>query len=306
MPANQAKQGMLLALAAYLTWGVAPLYFKLLADFPAPDILMHRVVWSVVALTFFIMAAKHWHKVRAALRSKKIVLTLLICGLLLAGNWLVFIWAVNNDHLLDASLGYYINPLLNVFLGRMFLGEKLRPMQQVAVGLAFVGVVTLIVSYGNLPWIALFLAISFGIYGLLRKKIPVESMPGLLIESCMMLPFAVYFWFFHGAPNSNMIANSWDINLILLSAGLVTTIPLICFNAAAKRIKYSTLGFFQYIAPSMMFLMAVILFGEPLDEARLITFGFVWFGLFVFSLDSWRYYQKERKLNKSTSRQGAD
>lgn len=299
MPENQAKQGMLFALAAYLSWGVAPMYFKLLTEFPAPDILMHRVVWSVVTLLVFILAVKHWGKVRAAMQNKRILLTLLISGSLLTSNWLVFIWAVNNDHLLDASLGYYINPLLNVFLGRLFLGETLRGMQRVAVGCAFIGVAVLIVSYGELPLVALFLATTFGIYGLLRKKTPVESMPGLLIESLMMLPFALFFWAFYAAPNSNMAANDWQINLILISAGLVTTIPLIFFNAAAQRIKYSTLGFFQYIAPSMMFLMAVIMFGEPLDEARLITFGFVWLGLVIFSLDSWHFYQKERKLKRA-------
>ena len=226
------------------------------------------------------------------------MLILSISAILLAGNWLVFIWAINNNHLLDASLGYYINPLLNVLLGRLFLGETLRPMQRVAVGSAFVGVVTLIVAHGNLPWIALFLAASFGVYGLLRKKIPVESMPGLLLESAMMLPFAIYFWIFHASESSHLTTNDWHINVLLISAGFITTVPLIFFNAAAQRIKYSTLGFFQYLAPSMMFLLAVLLYGEPLDEARLLTFAFVWAGLAIFTLDSLRFYRKERKLKK--------
>ncbi|MCY7295711.1 EamA family transporter RarD [Alteromonas sp. a30] len=299
MFSDRSKQGVLFALGAYLSWGVAPLYFKALGNIPAPDILTHRVVWSVLVLVLFLFVAKQWGKVRAALRSKKIMLILAASAVLLAGNWLVFIWAVNNDHLLDASLGYYINPLLNVFLGRLFLGETLRPMQRVAVGCAFIGVATLLVAHGNLPWIALFLAASFGTYGLLRKKILVESMPGLLLESLMMLPFALYFWIFHASESSHFATNDWQTNALLISAGLVTTVPLIFFNAAAQRIKYSTLGFFQYLAPSMMFLMAVILFGEPLDEARLLTFVFVWAGLAIFTIDSLRFYRKERKLRKS-------
>ena len=303
MQNDQSKQGILLALAAYGSWGVAPMYFKLLSEFPSMDILMHRIVWSVFTLLIIILLTKHWGRVRSALTSKRVVLTLLLCGFLLAGNWLLFIWSVNHDHLLDASLGYYINPLLNVFLGRMFLGERLRPLQKVAVGSAILGVTLLIISYGKFPWIALVLAFSFGIYGLLRKKIPVESAPGLLIESTMLLPFALGYWLMFASPSSDMVSNDWQINLILISAGIVTSFPLICFNAAAKRIKYSTLGFFQYIAPSMMFAMAVLMYGEPLDSARLMTFAFVWFGLGIFTWDSIRHFRKERKVQKNLATQ---
>ncbi|UAA39019.1 EamA family transporter RarD [Paraneptunicella aestuarii] len=300
MQANQTKQGVLLALAAYGSWGVAPMYFKLLAAFPSMDILMHRIVWSVLTLLIIILASRHWSRVRAAIANKRVLATLFFCGFLLAGNWLLFIWAVNHDHLLDASLGYYINPLLNVFLGYMFLGERLRPMQLLAVGSAALGVAILILSYGKFPWIALVLAFSFGIYGLLRKKIPVESAPGLLIESSMLLPIALGYWAFFASANSNMLNNDLAINLILLSAGLVTTIPLICFNAAAKRIQYSTLGFFQYLAPSMMFALAVILYGEPLDQARLVTFAFVWLGLAIYTWDSLKHYRRNRKAKKQS------
>lgn len=304
MFSDRSKQGVLFALGAYLSWGFAPIYFKALDGFAAPDILMHRVIWSVLTLVLFIFVAKQWGKVKAALKNTKIILILLASAILLAGNWLVFIWSVNNDHLLDASLGYYINPLLNVLLGRLFLGETLRPMQKIAVGSAFIGVASLLVSHGSLPWIALFLACSFGVYGLLRKKIPVESMPGLLLESLMMLPFALYFWAFYAAPSSNLVENSWEVNVLLISAGLVTTVPLIFFNAAAQRIKYSTLGFFQYLAPSMMFVMAVLLFGEPLDEARLVTFAFVWAGLAIFTMDSLRTYRKGKKQKKLAEENG--
>lgn len=292
MSTDQTKAGVLLAIAAYSMWGFAPIYFKLLLAMPALEILVHRIVWSVVILLLLILVLKQHPKVIAALKSPKVLSTLMVSGLLLAGNWLLFIWAVNNDHLLDASLGYYINPLLNVFLGRLFLGEKLRRLQQIAVIMAVVGVGILVVSYGKLPWIALVLAGSFGVYGLLRKKVAVESIPGLYVESLMMLPFALWFWWAMASPASNMLDNSPDTNLILIAAGIVTTAPLLCFTAAARRIQYSTLGFFQYIGPSIMFLLAVFIYGEPLSENRLLTFGFVWSALVLFSFDSWRAYKQ--------------
>lgn len=292
MTKDQTKAGVLLAIAAYSMWGFAPMYFKLLLEMPALEILQHRIIWSVVILLILILVLRQNQKVLLALKNPKVLGTLLVSGLLLAGNWLLFIWAVNNDHLLDASLGYYINPLLNVFLGRIFLGEKLRRLQQVAVIMAVIGVSILVISFGKLPWIALVLASSFGVYGLLRKKVAVESIPGLYVESLMMLPFALGFWWLMASPASNMLENSVHNNLILIAAGIVTTAPLLCFTAAARRIQYSTLGFFQYIGPSIMFLLAVFLYGEPLHEDRLITFGFVWSALVLFSFDSWRAYQQ--------------
>ena len=207
---------------------------------------------------------------------------------------------MNNDHLLDASLGYYINPLLNVFLGRMFLQERLRPLQQTAVVIAVLGVAILILSYGQVPWIALVLAASFGVYGLLRKQVAVDSLPGLLIESTMMLPFAIGYWIWFAGPASNMFTNNMELNAILIAAGIVTTAPLLCFTAAARRIMYSTLGFFQYIGPSIMFVLAVFLYDEPLSEARLVTFAFVWVALVLFSFDSFRAYRSQQKLQAAS------
>ncbi len=300
MSDKSVKAGVLFAIAAYSMWGVAPMYFKLIAQIPAAEILVHRIVWSVLVLVMLVLAAGHINKVRDALGNKRVLQVLLISGLLLAGNWWLFIWAVNNDHLLDASLGYYINPLLNVFLGRIFLGEKLRPLQQFAVVMAIVGVSILIFSYGQVPWIALILAGSFGVYGLLRKQVAVDSLPGLLIESCMMLPFAIIYWFLYASDASNMFTNDWSLNLILIGAGIVTTAPLLCFTAAARRIMYSTLGFFQYIGPSIMFVLAVFLYAEPLSDARLITFAFVWLALAIFSADSLHAY----RMNKRQISQG--
>ena len=296
--ASQAtKVGVICAIAAYTMWGVAPVYFKQLQVLPAMDILMHRIVWSAVLLFGLIFALKQWPKVSAALRSPTVMKVLFCAGLLLGANWLLFIWAINNDHLLEASLGYYINPLINVFFGRLFLGEVLRPMQKVAVGLALTGVGILIFTFGHLPWIALVLAITFSIYGLLRKKVAVDSLPGLFIETTLLLPFALVYWVDFASEQSDLFANEWSLNALIVAAGLVTTAPLLCFTAAARRIMYSTLGFFQYIGPSIMFVLALFVYNEPFEMSRLITFGFVWLALVVFSTDSLRAYrQQQRKL----------
>jgi len=298
--ASAAQVGIMCAIAAYTMWGIAPIYFKQLTVLPAAEILMHRVTWSVLVLVGLIAGLKQWAKVAAALRNKKVMQVLLVAGILLGANWLLFIWAVNNDHILDASLGYYINPLINVFLGRLFLGERLRTFQRVAVVLAIVGVAILIFSYGHVPWIALVLAGSFSIYGILRKQVAVDSLPGLFIETLMLSPLALGYWLLFGSEYSNLFNNDASLNMLILAAGIVTTAPLLCFTAAARRIMYSTLGFLQYIGPTLMFVLAVYLYDEPLDEARLITFGFVWLALAVFSVDSLIAYKKKRKALKAS------
>jgi chloramphenicol-sensitive protein RarD len=286
------KAGIIFALAAYSMWGIAPMYFKLLTNVPALEILMHRIVWSVLVLCVLLLVRSKFSQVKSAIKDPKILRTLLVSGLLLAVNWLMFIWAVNNNQLLDASLGYFINPLFNVLLARLFLQERLSRLQLVAVFVALTGVVVLVLSYGQIPWVALTLAISFSIYGLLRKKVAVDSMPGLLIESCMMLPIALLYFLIADTSTGNMLANEVDLNIILLCAGVVTTAPLLCFTAAARRIRYTTLGFFQYIGPSIMFLLAVIYYQEQLDSTRVITFGLVWFALFIYVYDSLMTYRK--------------
>jgi chloramphenicol-sensitive protein RarD len=278
-------------------WGIAPIYFKLLTAVPALEIVMHRIVWSVLVLCVLLVVRKKFSQVFKAIRDPKVIITLAISGLLLAVNWLVFIWAVNNDKMLDASLGYFINPLFNVLLARFFLHESLTRLQLLAVFVALAGVAFLIFSYGQLPWVSLVLATSFSIYGLLRKKVTVDSMPGLLIESCILLPFALLYWLIMDTSSGNMLANSSDLNITLMLAGVVTTAPLLCFTAAARRIRYTTLGFFQYIGPSLMFLLAVMYYQEPLDTTRIITFACVWSGLLIYVYDSLRIYRKSKRLN---------
>lgn len=291
-----ALSGMLYAIAAYTMWGVAPLYFKQLVEVPPTDILMHRVIWSAVLLCVLLLALGQMGKMRAVFASKRLMYSLSGASVLLGANWLLFIWAINSNYMLEASLGYYINPIINVFLGRLILQERLRPLQKFAVLLAIAGVANIIIAHGTLPWIALTLACTFSVYGLIRKQIPVEPMPGLFMETLVLLPFALLYWVMFASEQSNMLTNDWALNGWLLAAGVVTTMPLLAFNAAAKRILFTTLGLFQYIGPTLMFIIAVWLYQEPLEPARLITFSLVWTGLLLFSVDAWRGFKKQRKV----------
>ncbi len=284
---REQKIGGIFAVSAYTLWGIAPLYFKQLAFVPAMEILLHRIVWSFLLLAIILTALQQWPKVQAVLRQPKLLAAMLGTALLLAGNWGLFIWAVNNGHMLDASLGYYINPLLNVLLGMLFLGERLRKLQWVAVALAAIGVVFQLITYGSLPWIALVLAGSFALYGLFRKKLAVDAISGLFVESLLLLPFALWYWWrVADSGAANLMANSFSLNLTLMAAGIITTIPLLCFIAAARRLQLSTMGFFQYIGPSFMFVFGVFLYQEPLASERLLTFGLIWTALLVYSLDT--------------------
>lgn len=294
MSDKSIKAGVLFALAAYTMWGIAPLYFKLLTTVPALEILMHRIVWSVLVLVILVFIRKKLSQVRMAIGNPKVLKVLLISGFLLACNWLIFIWAVNNDHLLDASLGYFINPLFNVLLARLFLQESLSRLQLLAVLVALGSVIFLILSHGHVPWIALILASTFSVYGLLRKKVAVDSMPGLLIESTMLLPFALIYWLVAETASGNMLINTSELNITLILAGVVTTAPLLCFTAAARRIRYTTLGFFQYVGPSIMFVLAVMYYQEPLEPQRALTFILVWVALLIYVYDSLRVYQKSK------------
>ena len=220
MPQQIQRQGVIYALCAYTLWGIAPIYFKTISAVPAAEILTHRMIWSCALLLILTLLGRQWHKVQAVLRQPKVLLTLAFTSVTVGGNWLLFIWAINNGHMLDASLGYYINPLFNVLLGMMFLSEKLRRLQWWAVALAFAGVAIQLIAFGSLPWIALVLASSFAIYGLVRKKLALDALTGLLIETLIMLPpAAFYLWGVADSATSHMTENSWHLNLLLDRCG---------------------------------------------------------------------------------------
>ena len=286
---REQKLGGIFAASAYSLWGLAPLYFKQIDFIPATEILVHRVVWSFLLLMLVLLALKQGHKVLTVLRQPATLGWLLLSALLLGGNWGLFIWAVNSNHMLDASLGYYINPLLNVLLGMLFLGERLRTLQWAAVALATSGVLLQVLTFGSVPWIALTLAGSFAIYGLMRKKLAVDAISGLFIESLLLLPLALWYWAnYADSSGANLLANSWQLNSYLVAAGLVTTVPLLCFIAGARRLQLSTMGFFQYIGPSCMFVFGVWLYHEPFAAERLLTFGLIWLALLLYTADAWR------------------
>ncbi|SHI37597.1 EamA-like transporter family protein [Vibrio aerogenes CECT 7868] len=293
---QQARQGVIFAISAYLMWGIAPIYFKTIQHVPPTEILCHRVIWSFVFLGILIHAGKQWLNVRFIFNNRKQLLFLTATSFLVGSNWLLFIWSVNNDHMLDASLGYFINPLFNVLLGMVFLGERLRKFQWLAVALATTGVMIQIIIFGSIPVIAFVLATTFGIYGLLRKKVAVDSQTGLFIETLILLPIAfIYLFFFADTSTSHLSNNSWSLNGLLFLAGIVTTLPLLAFNNAATRLKLSTLGFFQYIGPSLMFLLAILIYGEDFRTDKAITFSFIWCALLIFSFEGLNNRRKQRR-----------
>lgn len=294
------KQGALLAICAFILWGLAPAYFKLLEHVPSLDILMFRIVWSSALLAVIISVGKNWSKIAELLKDKKSILILLVSSSFLAVNWWLFIWAVNNGHILEASLGYYINPLLNVALGMIFLGERLSKLQYAAVGIAITGVLIQLFTFGSFPIIAFILAGTFATYGLIRKTVSIDSVSGLTIESFVMLiPGLVYWMFFASSPEANMLSNDMMTNFTIVMAGVVTTAPLLCFVAASRRLAYSTLGFFQYIGPSIMFVMGVLYYGEQVGQDRLLTFIFIWAALAVFSLASYKNMRKQKLASQT-------
>ncbi|MDR0277904.1 MAG: EamA family transporter RarD [Paucimonas sp.] len=293
MTAANPRRGYILGLTAYIIWGLFPLYFKLLQSVPAVEIIVHRVLWSALFGALLLLVWKHpgwWRELRDNPRRLAV---LALSGLLIAFNWLTYVWAVNNDRMLEASLGYYINPLVNVLLGMLLLGERLRRLQWIAVGLAALGVAQQVWQVGSLPWVSLALALSFGFYGLIRKQAPVAALPGLVVETWMLVPIALVWLLLNPAVSSAQPEfYTTSQALWLMAAGPVTLVPLVSFNAAARHLPYTTLGFLQYLAPTLVLLQAVLLFGEHLSSATLVAFMFIWAGLALYSVDAWLSLRK--------------
>ncbi|AZC25647.1 MULTISPECIES: EamA family transporter RarD [Pseudomonas] len=288
MQAANPRRGYILGLTAYIIWGLFPLYFKAIASVPAVEIIVHRVLWSALFGGLLLVVWKHpgwWRELRDNPRRLAI---LALSGTLIAANWLTYVWSVNNGRMVEASLGYYINPLINVLMGMLILGERLRRLQWLAVLLAAVGVAQQVWQLGSLPWVSLALALSFGFYGLIRKQAPVKALPGLVVETWMLVPIAMAWLLLHPDASSAHAA-FWTSSEAwwLVAAGPVTLIPLVCFNAAARDLPYTTLGFLQYLAPTLVLLQAVLLFGEQLSSSTLVAFMFIWAGLAVYSVDAW-------------------
>ncbi|CDH03045.1 EamA family transporter RarD [Xenorhabdus bovienii] len=292
----QTTKGILYALSACLIWGLTPIYFKEIKQVPPDEIVSHRVIWSVFFMVLMLTVTRHWHQVLVVIKQPKTLLLLGITAFTISSNWLAYIWAVNNNHMLEASLGYFINPLMSVLFAILFLGERFRLIQWIAVGLAFTGVFIQLWQFGSVPGIGLYLATTFALYGMIRKKLEVDTQIGMLIEIIWVFPVAlIYLLFFTHTTTSNMLNSPPSLNLLLVTAGMITTVPLLFFTAAASHLRLSTLGFFQYLSPTLVFLLATLVYGEEIGSERLITFGFIWAALILFTLDA---FYAQRRLRK--------
>lgn len=284
-------RGVIAAASAFTLWGVFPLYLRLLQQVPSLEILSHRVLWSVVLLMSLLAMRRQWDWLALVRAQPRIIFTFATSALMVATNWVVYIWSVNHDHIVDASLGYFITPLFNVLFG-IGLGERLRLTQWVAVGLAACGVLWLTVSEGSVPWIGLVIAVTFSLYGLIRKTAALGALEGLSVETMLLLPAAGLFLLLPDAGSSHAFGSNIPLSLLLMAAGPVTAIPLLMFAYGARRIPLSLVGLLQYIGPSIQLLLGVWLYHEPFAGAKLIGFAMIWLGLAVYSgealLRGWR------------------
>jgi len=286
-PSKLARSGIAYALAAFLAWGLAPMYWKALATVPARETLAHRILWSVPCLALLLTARRQWPKAWHTVRAPRPLLTLIGTTALIGLNWFLFVWAINEHRLLEASLGYFMNPLVNVLLGLTILRERLRAGQWVAVALATAGVVVLAARLGEVPWVGLALAVSFGFYGLLRKTVHAEPLVGLSIEAVLLFPFAVGYLAHETLAGSGTFGSSTATHRLLLAlAGPVTVLPLLWFTLAARRLRYATIGILQYLAPTGQFLLAVFAFHERFTRAHLVAFSCIWAALAVYTIST--------------------
>jgi chloramphenicol-sensitive protein RarD len=281
------RTGLVLGVAAYVSWGLLPLYLKLLHTVPSLQVLSHRVVWSLLLLAVIVVALRRVRAIWAAARGRTLGL-LCASAALIAVNWLVYIWAVQHAHVLEASLGYFINPLVNVALGVVVLGERVSRVQWVAVTIAAAGVVVLATNGGGQLWISIALALSFGFYGLVRKVAAIDALGGLTVETLLLGPVALGVIWWAGAHGQGAWGHDARLDTLLVLAGAVTAAPLLMFAAAARRLRYATMGLLQYLAPTLQFLQAVLLFGEPLSPVHFVTFALIWTGCALYAFDSVR------------------
>ena len=290
---ESVRKGYIFGISCYAMWGLLPLYFKSLGSISPYEIVAQRVLWSALFLMVIVLFQGELASLISQMRNKRLMGVLTITSLLIAVNWLIYVWAVANDHILAASLGYFLNPLVNVALGVMVLKEKLRRGQMVAICFALVGVVILAFSALDTLWISVILAVSFGIYGLVRKMAPVDALPGLTIETLILAPFGLGYLMLLGSQGTLGFGQQWDITVLLMLAGVISSVPLLLFNFAAQRLPLATLGVMQYLAPSIQFMMGVWLYKEPLDGQKLISFILIWAGLAVFTHDALRHLRQQ-------------
>jgi chloramphenicol-sensitive protein RarD len=297
------SEGVWYAVCAYVCWGLFPIYWKQLDQVPALQLIGHRILWSFVMLAAIIGTTRQWQAFRRASFNTSVLRVYTVAAALVTVNWFTFVWAVNSGYVIETSLGYFINPLVNVLFGVLFLHERLRPVQWIAIGLAAAGVLYLTILYGSLPWIALVLALSFGSYGLVKKKGLLGSVHGLALETAILTPLAIAYLMYVGLRgNGALLHEGLRSDLLLLGTGAVTTIPLLFFASAVRRIPLSLLGVLQYIAPTMQFLLGVLLYREPFTSAQFVGFAMVWAALIVLGVEGFRIRsgQREAPVNRTS------
>lgn len=289
--------GIGFGLIAYGIWGFFPLFFRQLSHVPALDILTHRAVWACVFVSLLLLGLRRWRQLPALLRNRRQFALLALASLLVGSNWLVFLWAVESRQVVASSLGYFLTPLVNVLLGLAVLKEKLNRLEWLAIAVAALGLGNEILTLGQLPWISLFLALTFGTYGLVRKQVPVDALSGLWLETLCMLPLCLFYAVWQ-AQHGHAVFAGHDASTaaLLAGAGLLTALPLMAFAAATRRLDLVTVGMLMYINPSLQFLTAILLFGEAMNPARYLSFGLIWAGLFIFSLSLWQKHARKHTM----------
>lgn len=293
---SEQRAGVLMGLAAYGLWGLFPLYFPLLEPAQGVEIVAHRIVWSLVFVAVLLTVLRKWTLVRRAVADRRTMLVLAVAAVLITGNWLTFVIAVNSGHVVETSLGYFVNPLVSVLLGVVVFRERLRKLQWLAVGIAALAVVVLTVDHGRPPWIALLLAGTFATYGLMKKLVRVEAAPGLLLETLVLVVPALVVIGVLQARGTGTVGDAGGGHvLLLLSSGVATAIPLLLFAASTRRVPLSTVGLLQYLTPLMQLAIGVFVYGEPMPPARLVGFAVVWLALAVFTVDSLRAARAQRR-----------
>ncbi|EUJ48070.1 EamA family transporter RarD [Paenilisteria rocourtiae] len=298
---KEKLKGILAAIGAYLIWGVLPLYWKMADDVPASEILAYRIIWSFVFMVVIIAilgkTKEVWTEIFSIFKRPKLILAISVAAVLITANWFIFIFTVNDGHVISASLGYYINPLINVLLATIFLKEKLSRGEMLAVLSAAIGVLILAIHQGVFPWAAISMAVTFGLYGLIKKLVPISAWGGLTIETLIMAPFAFIFLLFFA--QDAFMHFGFDTNLVLFGAGVVTAIPLLLFATSARRISYVMLGFIQYVGPTLMLILGVFVFHEAFDKTQLIAFLFIWAALLIFTISNVIITSKLKKASLS-------
>jgi chloramphenicol-sensitive protein RarD len=291
---DETTRGIWATTAAFVTWGFVPVYWKAVSDLPAEEMIVYRIAWALPFISLLLVWTKGWAQVRSTFRRPRLLLVMGLGASLIGFNWFIFIEAMNNDQVMQASLGYYINPLVNVLLGFMLLGERMRRLQWMAIAMATAGVVNLVVAAGELPLISLALAFSFGLYGLVRKLAPIDALPGLFIEVLWMTPLAMLWLGVHifSGPGMTEVGSS-TLALVPL-AGVITTLPLSWFSYGARRLPLATVGILQFIAPTGHFFLAILAYGEPFERAQAITFALIWLGVLLYVLDLIRTRRRDR------------